>query len=51
MHQDHFRILHSLPHPYLVMTPDFTIIDANSAYCELTFVESDSITSTYDGKL
>jgi PAS domain-containing protein len=41
--QDHLSILHSLPHAYLVMTPDFTIVDANPAYCALTLTDPDLI--------
>src|SRR5579883_3288429 len=41
--QNHLRVLHCLPHAYLVMTPDFTIIDANSAYCGLTLTDPDLI--------
>lgn len=41
--QDHLSVLHCLPHAYLVMTPDFTIIDANRAYCELTLTDPDLI--------
>lgn len=41
--QDHLGILHCLPHAYLVMTPDFTIIDANATYCELTLADPDLI--------
>jgi hypothetical protein len=43
MHQDHLRVLHSLPHAYLVLSPDLTIIDANPTYCRLTFADPDVI--------
>jgi PAS domain-containing protein len=41
--QNHLSVLHCLPHAYLVMTPDFTIIDANSACCGLTLTDPDLI--------
>jgi PAS domain-containing protein len=41
--QDYLRVLHCLPHAYLVLTPDFTIIDANPAYCGLTFTDPEHI--------
>ncbi len=42
--QDFLRLLHSLPHGYLLLSPDLTIIDANPTYCELTLTDPELIT-------
>ena len=40
---DSIRLIHYLPHGYLVLAPDLTIVDANPTYCELTLTDPDLI--------
>ena len=45
--QELHRIFRATPHPYLVLTPDFFIVGANTAYLESTFTDWAEIERRY----